>query len=71
MADLSINGKTILKWILRKQGLRMQPRFRRYITGYNRSICHSELPDIIEGRKFLHYLTADLHLINDQVEYSQ
>jgi len=54
MTDLRINGKIILKGILKKQDLRMQTGFTGYITGYNRSIRHSELPDTIKGRKFLH-----------------
>ena len=46
MADLRINGKTILKGILKKQDLGMQTRFTGYITGYNSSTCHSELQEI-------------------------
>jgi len=63
MADLRINGKIITQGILKKQDLKMQTGFTGYITQYNRSICHSELPGTIKHRKFLHWQTADFILL--------
>jgi hypothetical protein len=54
MGDLSIDGRIILRRILKKQDLRIQTRFTGYITEYNRSLHHCELPDSIKGGTFLH-----------------